>query len=89
MRTASDSRFSRKGQANCFLAQSVDDAEVLTFPIVAPETLDIEYQIELSDADCELIGMQGIEDVVVVVIVYRDEAQSGRIATNARSPVIA
>ena len=55
---------------------------------MAPETLDIEYQIELSDADCELIGMQGIEDVVVVVIVYRDEAQSGRIAANARSPVI-
>ena len=79
--------FHEEGKPTVFWLQSVDDAEV-TFPIVAPETLDIEYQIELSDADCELIGMQGIEDVVVVVIVYRDEAQSGRIAANARSPVI-
>ena len=79
--------FHEEGKPTVFWLQSVDDAEV-TFPIVAPETLDIEYQIELSDADCELIGMQGIEDVVVVVIVYRDEAQGGRIAANARSPVI-
>ena len=79
--------FHEEGKPTVFWLQSVDDAEV-TFPIVAPETLDIEYQIELSDADCELIEVKSLEDVVVVVIVYRDEAQGGRIAANARSPVI-
>ena len=79
--------FHEEGKPTVFWLQSVDDAEV-TFPIVIPEALDIEYQIELSDADCELIEVKSLEDVVVVVIVYRDEAQGGRIAANARSPVI-
>lgn len=79
--------FHEEGKATVFWLQSVDDTAVM-FPIVAPEALDIEYQIELSDADCTLIGLQGTEDVAVVVIVYRDEAEGGKIAANTRSPVI-
>jgi len=79
--------FHEEGKATVFWLQSVDDTAVM-FPIVAPEALDIEYQIELSDADCALIGLQSVEDVAVVLIVYRDEAESGNIAANTRSPVI-
>lgn len=79
--------FHEEGKPTVFWLQSVDDTGVM-FPIVTPEALDIEYQIELSDADCALIGMQGTEDVVVVVIVYRSEAEGGKIAANTRSPVI-
>jgi len=82
--------FHEEGQAcaaTVFWLQSVDDAGVM-FPIVAPEALDIEYQIELSDEDCALIGLQAPEDVVVVVVVYRDPAAAGEIAANTRSPVI-
>ena len=70
-----------------FWLQSVDDLEVM-FPIVAPEALDIEYQIELSDEDCALIELQAPEDIAVVLIVYRDPAAGGKIAANTRSPVI-
>ena len=70
-----------------FWLQSVDDSEVM-FPIVAPEALDIEYQIELSDEDCTLIELQSPEDIAVVLIVYRDPAAGGKIAANTRSPVI-
>ena len=70
-----------------FWLQSVDDSEV-TFPIVAPESLDIEYQIELSDDDCALIGLHAPEEVAVVLVVYRDPAAGGKIAANTRSPVI-
>jgi len=79
--------FHEEGKATVFWLQSVDDANVM-FPIVSPETLDIEYQIELTDDDCALIGLKNTEDVAVVVIVYRDEAEGGKIAANARSPVI-
>jgi len=79
--------FHEEGKATVFWLQSVDDANVM-FPIVSPETLDIEYQIELTDDDCALIGLKNTEDVAVVVIVYRDEAERGKIAANARSPVI-
>ena len=79
--------FHEEGKATVFWLQSLDRSEVL-FPIVAPGMLDIEYQIELSDADCALIDLQGAEDVAVVVIVYRNEAEGGKIAANTRSPVI-
>ena len=79
--------FHEEGKPTVFWLQSLDDTSVM-FPIVAPEAFDIEYQIELSDADCALIDLQGAEDVAVVVIVYRNEAEGGKIAANTRSPVI-
>lgn len=79
--------FHEEGKATVFWLQSVDDAEVM-FPIVASEALDIEYQIELTDADCALIDLHATDEVAVVVIVYRNEAEGGKIAANTRSPVI-
>ena len=79
--------FHEEGKATVFWLQSVDDTEVM-FPIVAPEALDIEYQIELADDDCALLGLHGTDEVAVVVIVYRNEAEGGKIAANTRSPVI-
>lgn len=79
--------FHEEGKSTVFWLQSVDDADVM-FPVVLPESFDLQYEIELSDADCALIGLTNPEDVAVVVIVYRDEAQGGKIAANTRSPVI-
>ena len=79
--------FHEEGKATIFWLQSLDDTNVL-FSIVEPESFDIEYQIELSDTDCQLIDLQEAEDAAVVVIVYRDEAEGGKIAANTRSPVI-
>lgn len=79
--------FHEEGKATVFWLQSLDDPE-LSFPIVPPETLDVEYQIELSDSDCELLALDSADDVTVALIVYRDEAEGGRIAANTRSPII-
>jgi flagellar assembly factor FliW len=79
--------FHEEGKPSVFWLQSIDDTEVM-FPIVTPEALDIEYQIELSDADCSLIALDNIEDAAVAIIVYRDQAANGKIAANARSPLI-
>lgn len=70
-----------------FLLQSVDDSQLM-FPVVAPESLDIAYEIELSDADCDLLQLRDPSEAAVVVIVYRAESGDGRIAANTRSPVI-
>jgi flagellar assembly factor FliW len=79
--------FHEEGKATVFWLQSLDESDLM-FPIVAPDTLDIEYQIELSDEDCALIGLEKAEEVAVLVIVYRDPAAGGSIAANTRSPVI-
>lgn len=79
--------FHEEGKPTLFWLQSVDDFGVM-FQLVAPELLDLEYQIELSDEDCALLELAGPEDVAVVVMVYGDEAQGGRVAANTRSPLI-
>jgi flagellar assembly factor FliW len=79
--------FHEEGKATVFWLQSVDDLDVM-FPVVAPEALDIEYEFELSDAESALIGLQDVKDIAVAVIVYRDQAEGGKIAANTRSPVI-
>jgi flagellar assembly factor FliW len=84
--------FHEEGGGVVFWLQSVDDAKI-SFPIMAPDELDIAYEIELSDEDCELIGMKDLgeaADVAIGVVVYRDGANDakGPIAANTRSPVI-
>ena len=79
--------FYEEGKPTVFWLQSVDDGAVM-FPIISPETIDLQYEIELSDEDCGLIALASAEDAVVAVIVYRSEANGGQIAANARSPVI-
>ena len=79
--------FHEEGKPSIFWLQAIDDSEV-TFPIVTPEAIDVEYQIELSDADCALIGLECADDAVVAIIVYRDQAANGKIAANTRSPLI-
>ena len=79
--------FHEEGKATVFWLQSLDDAD-LSFPIVPPQSLDLEYQIELSDDDCALLGLDSADEVAVVVIVYRNDAAGGEIAANTRSPII-
>ena len=79
--------FHEEGGGTVFWLQSVDDSTV-AFPTVTPDKLEIDYEIELSDEDCALIGLDDMKDAAIVVIVYRDEAAGGRIAANTRSPVI-
>lgn len=79
--------FHEEGKPTVFWLQSVDDEDIM-FPVVTPEQLDLQYEIELSDEDCALIDLKDPSQAVVAVIVYRDEAQGGRIDANARSPII-
>jgi flagellar assembly factor FliW len=81
--------FHQEGGGTVFWLQSVDDAKI-SFPIMAPDELDIAYEIELSDEDCALIGMEDPSDVAIGVVVYRDTANEakGPIAANTHAPVI-
>ncbi len=79
--------FHEEGKPTVFWLQCVDDPEAM-FPVVVPEQLDLEYQIELTDEDCSLIDLRNEADAAVVVIIYRDVAQDGKIAANTYSPVV-
>ncbi|MBA3998246.1 MAG: flagellar biosynthesis protein FliW [Candidatus Accumulibacter sp.] len=77
--------FHEEGKPTVFWLQSLEQSDIM-FPIVAPDMLDIEYQIDLSDADCALLDLEKAEDAAIVVILYRNETSG--IAANTRSPLI-
>jgi len=79
--------FHEEGKPTVFWLQSLDDTTV-TFPIVAPELLDLEYQIELSDTDVAQLGLKNPEDATVVIMVYRGDSADGSFSANTRSPLI-
>jgi flagellar assembly factor FliW len=82
--------YHEEGKSTVFWLQSLDDPQ-LAFPIVAPETLDIGYEIELSAEDCALLKLKNVTDAVVLVILYRGAASAdapGAVSAVARSPLV-
>lgn len=79
--------FHEEGKPTVFWLQSLDDP-ALSFSVMSPESLDIQYEIELSDEDCALIDLKDPAEATVVVILYREAADDGRIAANTRSPLV-
>ncbi len=82
--------FHEEGKPTVFWLQSLDDPD-LCFSVVPPDLLNIEYQIELSTDDTELLQLSDPADAIVVVIIYRDEVTNpggSKIAANTRSPLV-
>ncbi|MFC5301425.1 flagellar assembly protein FliW [Azospira restricta] len=79
--------FHEEGKPTVFWLQSLDDPQ-LAFSVVPPESIDVQYEMELSDEDAALIDLKDPAEVVVVVVLYRQEADNGRIAANTRSPLV-
>jgi flagellar assembly factor FliW len=79
--------FHEEGKPTVFWLKSLDDTAVM-FSVVSPELANIEYQIELSDADVALLGMESPEDVAIAIILYRNVDDGGKIAANTLAPLI-
>lgn len=79
--------FHEEGKPTVFWLQSLDDPQ-LAFSVVPPESIDVQYEMELSDEDCALIDLKDPAEAVVVVILYREAADHGKIAANTRSPLV-
>jgi flagellar assembly factor FliW len=80
-------KFHEDGKPTVFFLQSLDDAAVM-FSVVSPELANIEYQIELSDSDVALLGMESPEDVVVAITLHRTDTDGGKIAANTLAPLL-
>lgn len=79
--------FHEEGSPTVFWLQSLDDPE-LSFSVVEPGAIDIQYEIELTEEDEKLIDLKDPADVLVVVILYKQEAAAGKIAANTCSPLV-
>ncbi|MCW8882086.1 MAG: flagellar assembly protein FliW [Sedimenticola sp.] len=61
--------------------QSVDDPD-LTFSVLSPDSFNIYYEFTLSDEELALLHLEQVEDLVLLVIAYRNniEEQKERLA---------
>jgi flagellar assembly factor FliW len=76
------------GPVSSFTLQSLDDA-MLAFQIIDPASLGFSYQLELSDAENDLLGVPIPEDVLVMQVVSQsEEAGKKSITPNLRAPLL-
>lgn len=78
--------------ANVLLLQSLDDPAI-AFSLTAPESLGVNYEMELTDDEVALLSLTRPEDVLITVIVRKDDSQEGSPATagmraNFMAPVV-
>ena len=74
------SLFHEEGKPTVFWLQSLDDTSV-SFSVVEPKSLAIGYEIDLSDEDCNSIDYKDADETLVLVILYRTEAEDAASAS--------
>lgn len=75
------------GDGNFFILQSVEDPAV-AFHLAAPARFGLAYEIELSDGEAALIGLDDPLDAVVAVMLIKDEAASAPLRASQSAPLI-
>lgn len=80
--------FHEVGKPNVFWLQSLDEPELL-FTLRDPALMNLSYQVTLSDEDERLLGVTPGDEVVVAVMVYKDNKEkSAIIKANMSAPII-
>lgn len=69
-----------------FTMQSVDD-RAIAFSVATPDTLDINYELTLSDEEVAQIGLTSPQDVLVAVILLRNP-EEGKLSANLSGPLV-
>jgi flagellar assembly factor FliW len=82
--------FHQEGKPNVLWLQSLDKPEAV-FSLRDPALLNISYAVSLSDADEKLLETAPGDDIVVAVIMYKDEKTENNISAvkaNMFAPII-
>jgi flagellar assembly factor FliW len=76
-----------KGAPASFTLQSLEDP-ALAFQIIDPAALGFSYELELTDEEDALLQSPAAEDVVVMLVLYKQEEEGAGIAPSLRAPLI-
>ncbi|MDF0604840.1 flagellar assembly protein FliW [Neisseriaceae bacterium TC5R-5] len=78
-------------EPHVFWMQSLDDPGVI-FSITIPETLGINYEIELNDAEVAQLGLSSQKEALILVILTNQEEHShpalGKLKANIHNPFV-
>jgi len=80
--------FHEEGKSTVYYLQSTEDPDI-RLPLVTPESCKIDYRIELTDEETDMLQIESAEDIVVVVTLSdnQDDAGAG-ITANFMAPII-
>lgn len=70
-----------------FTLQSLDDP-ALAFQIIDPAALGFHYELALSDEESALLQSPAAEDVVVMLVLFKQEDGKPAVAPNLRAPLV-
>lgn len=86
------SLFHEEGKPQVFWLQSLDDPELM-LSIIDPQMLDLEYEIELSEAEIAALDLAESDETCIMVVVYRGQSETdandqNHLSANSQSPLI-
>jgi len=75
------------GEPASFTLQSVEDS-ALAFQIVDPTALGFHYELSLTDAENAVLQTPSVDDVAVMLILFKNEGDKAEISPNLRAPLV-
>ena len=80
--------FHEEDASTLYYLQSTEDPDI-RLPVITPEACNIDYNIDLSDADIELLQASEQDELVVVVTVSDNQDRPGTgITANFMAPIV-
>ena len=70
-----------------FWLQSLDD-ESLVFSVAQPSVFNIDYNFVLNDAEQATLGIEDTADVLILIILHKDESDQSVIKGSIKSPLV-
>lgn len=75
------------GEPASFTLQSVEDP-ALAFQIVDPTALGFHYELALTDAENAILQTPSVDDVAVMLVLFKNEGDKAEISPNLRAPLV-
>ncbi len=75
------------GNPLIFWLQSIDD-ESLAFSVAQPSIFNINYSFALNDAEEAVLGIEDPADVLILIILHKDESDQLTVKGAIKSPLV-
>lgn len=82
--------FHEEGKSLVFWLQAVAD-EAVSFSLCDPQLMNVDYEIRLSDTDCDTLQLSRPEEVAILVMLNRGDPAEGEeeeLRANVNGPLL-
>ncbi len=79
--------FHEEGKTRVFWLQSLDEPDLL-FSVTDPALLRMSYEVALTDEEQAVLNVEAGDELLLAVILYRDEESSGGINAVTSGPIV-